>query len=275
MGARENAHGQPIGPEVRDWTARPRPPRTPMPGRTCTIEPLDAARHADDLFAALASDAASWTYLPAEPPADAVAYRARLDVIAASADPLHHAIVDPATGRALGLAAYLRIDPVQGSIEVGHIHFGPDLVRRPAATEAMALMMARAFDELGYRRYEWKCDSLNAPSRAAALRYGFTFEGIFRNAIVTKGRSRDTAWFSITDAEWPRIRTAFAEWLDPGNFDASGRQRRSLAAIRETSRQADGRTCAAEPEPPSERVPGRLAGELEVADVDAEAGADA
>ncbi len=232
MSPRENAFGQPIGPAVPGWTERPRPPRTPMLGRTVRIEPLDPTRDAADLFAALAPDVRSWTYLPAEPPSHEAMYRDRLEAIAPSRDPMHHAIRDARTGRALGLAAYLRIDPAQGSIEVGHIHFGPALARRPGATEAMALMMARAFDELGYRRYEWKCDSLNAPSRAAALRYGFTFEGIFRHAIVTKGRSRDTAWFSVTDTEWPRVRAAFTEWLAAGNFDEGGRQRRSLAAIR-------------------------------------------
>ena len=238
MTLRENAFGQPIGPPLPGWTPCPRPPATPMVGRTVRIEPLDPARHAADLFAALAPDARSWPYMPAEPPTDEAAYRARLDAVAPGADPMHHAILDAPTGRALGLAAYLRIDPAQGSIEVGHIHFGPGLAQRPAATEAMALMMARAFDGLGYRRYEWKCDSLNAPSRAAALRYGFAFEGIFRNAVVTKGRSRDTAWFSVTDAEWPRVRAAFEAWLDPGNFDDEGRQRRSLAAIRATLAEA-------------------------------------
>ncbi|WP_336490900.1 GNAT family N-acetyltransferase [Methylobacterium nigriterrae] len=232
-GARLNAHGQPVGPALPGWTPRPRPPRTPMRGRLCRIEPLDPARHAADLYAALAGEPAGWTYLFDEPPASAAAYRARLAERSASEDPLHHAILDAGSGRALGLAAYLRIEPGHGAIEVGHIQFGPGLARRPAGTEAMALMMARAFDELGYRRYEWKCDSLNAPSRAAALRYGFTFEGIFRNAIVTKGRSRDTAWFSVTDAEWPRLRAAFAAWLDPANLDANGRQRRALGTLRD------------------------------------------
>ncbi|KAB1074364.1 GNAT family N-acetyltransferase [Methylobacterium planeticum] len=232
MSARVNAAGQPIGPALPGWTPRPRPPRASMQGRLCRIVPLDPDRHAADLYAALSPDPARWTYLPAEPPASAAAYRDRLAGIAASTDPLHHAILDAAGDRALGLAAYLRIEPAHGVIEVGHIHFGPDLAGRAAGTEAMALMMARAFDELGYRRYEWKCDSLNAPSRAAALRYGFTHEGVFRHAVVTKGRSRDTAWFSVTDAEWPRLRQAFAAWLDPGNFDAAGRQRRSLPEFR-------------------------------------------
>ncbi|GJD78657.1 N-acetyltransferase [Methylobacterium gregans] len=232
MSARRNAFGQPIGPALPDWTPRPLPPRIAMVGRTCRLEPLDPGRHADDLFAAYASapDTRGWTYLGGEMPASATAYRAALEPAAAAADPLFFAVCDP-EGRALGLASYLRIDPANGSIEVGHLHFGPALARTAAATEAMALMMTRAFD-LGYRRYEWKCDSLNAPSRAAALRLGFTFEGIFRNAVVVKGRSRDTAWFSITDAEWPRVRDAFVAWLAPENLGADGRQRASLAELR-------------------------------------------
>ncbi|WP_019906473.1 GNAT family protein [Methylobacterium sp. 77] len=231
MSGRVNEYGQPVGPVVAAWTPPPIPPRDTMQGRFCRIVPLDAERHTGDLFAALAQDPARWTYLPGEPPADEALYRARLAEIAGSRDPMHHAILDAVTGRALGVAAYLRIEPAHGCIEVGHIQFGSGLARHPAGTEAMALMMGRAF-ALGYRRYEWKCDSLNAPSRAAALRYGFTFEGIFRNAIVTKGRSRDTAWFSVIDTEWPRLRDAFEAWLAPGNFDDEGRQRRSLSALR-------------------------------------------
>lgn len=234
MSARQNTFGQPIGPDLPDWSPRPLPPRAPMCGRTCRVEPLDAERHAADLFSAFsaAPDRRSWTYLGGILPETQAAYRAELNGMAAGADPLFHAIVDAQTGRAVGLASYLRIDPANGVIEVGHLHFSPALAQRPAATEAMALMMARAFDELGYRRYEWKCDALNAPSRAAALRYGFSFEGIFRNAVVVKGRSRDTAWFSVTDAEWPGVRAAFAAWLAPANFDAEGRQRRALADLR-------------------------------------------
>ncbi|HET9948325.1 MAG TPA: GNAT family protein, partial [Longimicrobiales bacterium] len=139
--------------------------------------------------------------------------------------------------RPAGLASYLRIAPEHGSIEVGHVHFGPALRRTPAATEAMYLMMRRAFDELGYRRYEWKCDALNAPSRRAAERLGFTYEGTFRQHIVYKGRNRDTAWYSILDAEWPRVRSALEAWLDPSNFDAEGRQRRRLEGLREHGAQ--------------------------------------
>jgi RimJ/RimL family protein N-acetyltransferase len=203
-----------------------------MIGRYCRVEPLDVARHVDELFEANADDLSgrNWTYLTIDAPPTIEAYRAWLTQMTAGDDPLFHAIVDGASGRAVGVASYLRIDPAQGVIEVGHINFSPRLQRTRAATEAMFLMMRRVFDELGYRRYEWKCDSLNAPSRAAARRLGFTFEGIFRQALVYKGRNRDTAWFSILDREWPAIDAAFQRWLDPDNFDADGRQRRPLSA---------------------------------------------
>jgi RimJ/RimL family protein N-acetyltransferase len=179
-----------------------------------------------------APDGRDWTYLFSDRPASESDFNAYLAKLEKSEDPLHFAIVNSATNRAIGTAALMRIEPAHGVIEVGSITFSPLLKKTRAATESMYLMMRRAFDELGYRRYEWKCDSLNAPSRAAALRYGFTFEGIFRQAIVYKGRSRDTAWFSITDTEWPRIRAAFEAWLAPGNFNADGRQKRSLSDLR-------------------------------------------
>ena len=155
---------------------------------------------------------------------------ARLD------DPLTHAIIDNATGAAVGTAAYMRIDRHSGVIEVGSITYSPRLQRRPAGTEAMYLMMRRVFDELGYRRYEWKCNSLNMPSRAAALRLGFQYEGMFRQATIARGRNRDTTWFSVIDREWPALRVAFERWLDPANFDAAGQQRRSLASFRSSGR---------------------------------------
>jgi RimJ/RimL family protein N-acetyltransferase len=202
-----------------------------MAGRYCRVEPLDPGRHGADLHAANQEDAGGmWTYLSVGPFADEPSYRAWLVQVAAGEDPLFHTIVDAATGRAAGLAAFMRIDPPNGVIEVGALQFSPRLQRTRAATEAMNLMMRRAFDELGYRRYEWKCDSLNAPSRAAAERYGFRFEGIFRQAVVYKGRNRDTAWYSIVDGEWPAIKEAFERWLDPANFDAGGRQHTRLAA---------------------------------------------
>ena len=204
-----------------------------MVGRYCRVEPLDPARHAADLFEANRLDrgGSSWTYLSVDAFDEPERYRGWLERFAAGDDPMFHAIVDARSGRAVGVAAYMRIDPSNGVIEVGHINYSPLLQRTTAATEAMYLMMRRVFAELGYRRYEWKCDALNAPSRAAAQRYGFTFEGVFRQAIVYKGRSRDTAWFSIVDGEWPALDAAFQRWLDPTNFDAAGRQRSSLAAL--------------------------------------------
>lgn len=223
----------PVGSPVADWAPRPAPPRTPMEGRFCRLEMLDPARHAQELFAAnqLDRDGRNWTYLSVDAFADLPSYRAWLDKAASGSDPLFHAIIDNATGKAVGVATFMRIDPANGVIEVGNINYSPLLQRKPAATEAMFLMMRRVFDELGYRRYEWKCDSLNAPSRAAALRLGFRFEGIFRQAVVYKGRNRDTAWFSIIDKEWPALRAAYEQWLAPENFDSSGTQRRKLADI--------------------------------------------
>jgi RimJ/RimL family protein N-acetyltransferase len=227
-----NALGQPIGVEVRGWTPPPRPPRDPMIGRTCRVEPLDPPRHAAQLHGANALDAdgRNWTYLPYGPFPTLAEYRVWVDQVAAGADPMFHAIVDLATGEAVGVASYLRIDPAAGSIEVGHINYSPKLQRTIAATEAMYLMMQRAF-ALGYRRYEWKCHSLNAPSRAAAQRFGFSYEGIFRQARVDKGRNRDTAWYAMIDREWPALDAAYQRWLDPANFDAHGRQRTSLSEL--------------------------------------------
>jgi len=236
----KNALGQPIGASVPDWTPRPRPPRTPMIGRYCRLEPLDVERHAAQLFAANSADkaGANWTYLPVGPLLDFPSYRAWAEQMARGEDPFFHAIIDAETGEAQGVASFLRIDPGMGAIEVGHINYSPRLQRRRAATEAMYLMMRRVFDELQYRRYEWKCDSLNGPSRAAAQRLGFRFEGIFRQAVVYKGRNRDTAWYSIIDREWPALRAAFDGWLEPANFDATGRQRTSLSARTEATLQA-------------------------------------
>lgn len=232
MTDRRNAFGQPIGEALPGWTPRPRPPRTPVAGRFCRLEPLDAKRHADGLHAAFAQapDARDWTYLPDEFEADIDAFRAGIAARARSADPLHMAVVRGE--EACGGAALMRIDPGNGVIEIGHIHFAPCLQRTPAATEALFLLMRRAFDELGYRRLEWKCDSRNEPSRHAALRLGFVFEGIFRDAIVTKGRSRDTAWYAVVSCDWPRLRDAFERWLAPDNFDGDGRQFVALSRVR-------------------------------------------
>jgi len=229
-----NPLGQPIGFPLPGWTGAQRPPRTPMEGRFCRLEPLDPARHAAALHEAYAEDREGrlWTYLqPDGAFASADAYRSWLEGRMTGDDPVWHAIVDRATGLPVGTANYLRIDPQGGAIEVGSITYSPRLQKTTAATEAMYLMMRRVFEELGYRRYEWKCDALNAASRAAAARLGFTYEGLFRQATVYKGRNRDTAWFSIIDREWPARRAAFEAWLAPSNFDEDGRQRHSLGAL--------------------------------------------
>ena len=227
-----NAFGQASGAPVPDWRPARSPSREPLVGRWCTLEPLDAARHAADLHAANAGepDGRLWTYMAYGPFADENAYRAWVEANSGGEDPFFYAIVGRDDGRAIGVAAYLRIAPPAGTIEVGHIMLSPRLQRQTAATEAMFLMMANAF-ALGYRRYEWKCDSLNAPSRRAAQRLGFSYEGVFRQAVVVKGRNRDTAWFSVIDAEWPVLRDAYARWLEPSNFDAQGRQRLRLSAL--------------------------------------------
>ena len=229
----KNELGQPIGAPLPNWSLRPLPPRTPIEGRYSRVEPLEPARHAADLFAANSDDAEgrNWTYLPYGPFASFDLYREFLEAAARRDDPLVHVIVDRASGWAVGVASLMRIDPAAGVIEVGGINYSPRLQRRPAATEAMYLLMRRVFDELGYRRYEWKCDSLNAPSRSAAQRIGFRYEGLFRQATVYKGRNRDTAWFSILDSEWPALRFAFERWLDPANFDSEGRQRATLQSL--------------------------------------------
>ena len=230
-----NDFGQPIGPDMAGWTPRAAPPATPMQGRYCRVEPVDVARYGVELYEANMDDAQgkNWTYLFNDLPATQAAYLAWLTAHAAKPDPMPHAIIDLASGKAVGLASFMRIDTGNGVVEVGHINYSPRLQRQRAATEAMYLMMRRVFDELGYRRYDWKCDALNAPSRGAARRYGFRFEGVFRKAVMYKGRSRDTAWYAITDSEWPAVREAFERWLAPENFDAAGQQRSSLAAAQE------------------------------------------
>ncbi|AMO95370.1 acetyltransferase family protein [Collimonas fungivorans] len=230
-----NPYQQPIGAALPEWSARARPPHNAaIEGRYCRLEPLDAERHAAALYAAYsqAEDGRDWTYMSVGPFADAASYRKHAEQAAASADPLHYAVIELKTGNAVGTLSLMRIDPANGVVEVGFVAFSPLLKRTPVSTEAQYLLMKHAFDQLGYRRYEWKCDSLNAPSRQAAARLGFQFEGIFRQATVYKGRSRDTAWFSIIDSEWPELRSAFEKWLAPENFDGQGRQRASLTALR-------------------------------------------
>lgn len=209
-----------------------------MQGRLCRLEPLAAAVHATSLHEAHEADreGRNWTYLPYGPFASSSAYTSWIGSVDHGEDPLFYAIIDLTTDRPVGVASYLRIEPSMGVLEVGNLSFAPALQRTPAATEAMYLMMQRAFDELGYRRYEWKCDSLNAPSRSAALRLGFRYEGTFRNAVVVKERNRDTAWYSITDAEWPALCASLKQWLAPSNFDDAGGQHSRLSELTAASR---------------------------------------
>jgi len=227
-----NHLGQPIGFPVRGWAPPSVPTRTVLRGRFCRLEPVDPDVHAASLYKANAVDAdgKNWTYLPYGPFESFENYHAWLVQNSTGEDPIFFAIIDELHRSAVGVASYMRVNPEAGSIEVGGINYSPLLQRRPAATEAMYLMMKHAFN-LGYRRYEWKCNALNAASRAAAQRFGFSFEGVFRQACVVKGHNRDTAWYSILDSEWPALNAAFSRWLDPSNFDEQGKQRAKLSSL--------------------------------------------
>lgn len=226
-----NSLGQPVGFAI-EWKPALRPTHKVLAGRFCRLEPLDAARHAADLFAANAQDAEgrNWTYLPYGPFDSLLSYRDWVAQFSGTSDPLFFAVVSNETGKAVGVASYLRIDPANGSIEVGHLNFSPLMQQAPVATEAMWLMMREAF-ALGFRRYEWKCNALNQPSRTAAQRLGLSFEGVFRQAAVVKGHNRDTAWYAAIDSEWPALDEAFRQWLSPDNFDGEGRQRIALSKL--------------------------------------------
>ena len=225
-----NTLGQPIGAALPDWTPRPLPSGATLEGRLIRLERFDPAVHGESLWRAYGDDAEGriWTYLGAGPFADRESFDAWLAVHAADRSLVSYALIERESDRALGLASYLRIDPAVGSIEIGHLCFAPVLARSTLSTEAHYLLMRHAFDALGYRRYEWKCDSLNGPSKRAAERLGFRFEGVHRQARVYKGRNRDTAWYSILDREWPPLRLALERWLAPENFDGQGRQRQRL-----------------------------------------------
>ncbi len=232
MNVESNHLGQPIGNAVAHWTQPPAPARETMQGHYCRLEPLDVALHAKSLFAAnqLDQQGRNWTYLPYGPFNSFDDYRQWIENTCLGDDPLFFAIRDLTTDEVGGVASYLRITPESGSIEVGHLNFSPRLQQTPVATEAMYLMMQRAF-ELGYRRYEWKCHALNAPSRTAAQRLGLSMEGVFRQHTVVKGRNRDTAWYAAIDDQWPDLRQAFATWLSPENFDETGKQRVRLSSL--------------------------------------------
>jgi len=224
---RLNEFGQPMGAVVADWQGAQLPDAPLLSGRYCRLERVDVERHAADLYEAYqdASDAADWTYLPVGPFTTFASYRTWLTAAAALTDPRHYAVIDQASGKAVGTLGLMRIDAPNGVIEVGHVTYSRRLKRSRIATEALSLLLTYVFEDLGYRRFEWKCDSLNAPSRAAALRYGFKFEGLFRQVIVTRqSGNRDTTWFSIIDGEYPALKAAYRRWLDESNFDGEGRQ---------------------------------------------------
>jgi RimJ/RimL family protein N-acetyltransferase len=230
---RLNEFGQPIGFELPGWKPPPFPPHANLQGRYCRLEPLNAVRHARDIYEAQSDDAGGtrWTYLFQGPYTEFAEYEKWVSGAEGSRDPQFYAIVDAASGRPVGTCANMRIEPKHGVLEIGNIYFSPRLARTRAATECMYLLMEKAFD-LGYRRYEWKCDSCNLPSRAAATRLGFTYEGLFRQAIVNKGRNRDTTWFAIIDRDWNGgLKDAYLRWLDPANFDASGMQTLKLSQL--------------------------------------------
>jgi RimJ/RimL family protein N-acetyltransferase len=230
---RTNEFGQPIGFALPDWQPPPFPAHVTLQGRYARVEPLEAARHARDIHDGFADpgDAARWTYSFSGPFASFAAYEQWCQGAESSRDPQFYALVDVASGRAVGSCAYMRIEPTHGVIEIGNIYFSSRLARTRAATEVLYLMMSNVF-ELGFRRFEWKCDRCNLPSRAAATRFGFTYEGTFRQAIVNKGRNRDTSWFSVIDVDWNAgLKDAYLRWLDPANFGADGQQQIRLSEL--------------------------------------------
>ena len=219
--------------DLKNWQPRPLPARVTLEGRYVRLEPLNAA-HGDDLFeASSVPDAATrFAWLPDAPPKSRAELGAWLDKAAAGDDPLYFAVIDQVTGKAVGRQSLLRIDPANGSIEIGHVYWGPQMARTRGATEAQFLFARYVFDDLGYRRYEWKANTRNLPSMRAAERFGFQFEGIFRQHMIVKGESRDTAWYAMIDKDWPALARAYEAWLDPANFDGEGQQIQRLEDLR-------------------------------------------
>jgi RimJ/RimL family protein N-acetyltransferase len=220
--------------DLKNWSPRAVPERKTLDGRYVRLEPIDAVAHGDGLYAAsaVADIGSRFAWLPDYPPESRAAFQPWLDKAKESNDPLFFTLIDKASGKVAGRQALMRIEPAGGAIEIGNVYWGPLVSRKPAATEALYLFARYIFDELGYRRFEWKCNNRNEPSKHAATRFGFQFEGIFRQHMVVKGENRDTAWFSIIDKEWPALKLAYQEWLDPSNFDADGSQKRRLEDFR-------------------------------------------
>jgi RimJ/RimL family protein N-acetyltransferase len=221
--------------DLSNWKGCERPQRIVLEGRYVRLEPLSARAHGDGLYAAATEgDAdARFRFLPTEtPPASREAFQPWLDKAEASLDPMYFTVIDKASGKVGGRQTMMRMDPPHGVAEIGHIHWGPLIQQKPATTEALYLFARYLFDDLGYRRFEWKCNNNNEPSKRAALRYGFQFEGVFRKHMIAKGQNRDTAWYAMTDDDWKAAKPAFEAWLDPGNFDADGKQMRRLEEFR-------------------------------------------
>jgi RimJ/RimL family protein N-acetyltransferase len=220
--------------DLSDWTARPSPGGRELSGTRVILEPLDWRRHGDSLYDAIAGEAnvALWQFIPFGPFTARDEFENILEFVRQDQGWATHVIVSAETRAALGTASYMRIREPHGSVEIGCVVFGDALQRTPEATEALALMAGHVFDDLGYRRYEWKCNNANAASKRAAERFGFRFEGVFRNDMIIRGRNRDTAWYSILDREWPALKSALDQWLAPENFDATGKQRARLEAFR-------------------------------------------
>ena len=216
------------------WTPRPKPSIEPMEGRFVRLEKLDPARHADGLFedSAQPDGEQRFRWLPNVPPTDRAEFRTWVAQVAASEDPIFFAVIDKASGKVAGRQTFMRVDTAFGVAEIGHIYWGPLVSRKPAATEALFLFARHIFDDLGYRRFEWKCDNQNLPSQRAALRFGFRHEGVFHQHLIVKGKNRDTAWFAMLDKDWAKLRPAYEAWLAPENFDAAGSQRRRLEDLR-------------------------------------------
>jgi RimJ/RimL family protein N-acetyltransferase len=227
--------------DLSGWTPRHKPERKNLEGRYVRLEPLNATAHGDALFAASNTTDGSerFKWLFEQPPVSRDEFQSWLVTAEASSDPLFFVVVDKASGRIGGRQTFMRIDATHGVVEIGNILWNPPVARTPAATEALYLFARHAFDDLGYRRFEWKCNDGNEPSKRAALRFGFSYEGVFRQHMIVKGKNRDTAWFSMIDGEWPLLRRAFDEWLDPDNFEPDGRQKRGLVEIRERLKSQD------------------------------------
>ena len=228
---------QPTGETIPNWTSRQFPPHTKMEGQYCSIDILDIEEHAENLFNAFTKDINNndWTYLPYGPFETQKEFEEWLQKECTGNDPLFHTIIDRNNNKPVGMASYLRINTNSGVIEVGHIHYSTLIQKKPIGTEVMYLMMKRIFDELKYRRYEWKCNALNIRSCNAARRLGFKFEGTFKQHMISKSRNRDSAWFAIIDKDWPRVKANFEKWLDKNNFNEDGSQKISLSSLMQSS----------------------------------------